>query len=239
MFSTNTKKYKLFNEDNLSFMQRIPNASVDLILTDPPYNLAPFSRGNIHLANGKTIHNDIAPWDNIPIFPHDYVGPFTRILKPTGNIFIFTSYSLLGQWYDAFNPVFSTFQIFVWHKTTPTESVYKNSFLNSCELVICLWNKNHTWNFSSQSQMHNFFECPSCKYPEKIMEPKHPAQKPLALVEHLLLTASNPNDIVFDPFMGVGTTGEAALKNHRRFIGSDTNNAYVKASLKRLSHYSS
>ena len=84
MFSTNSKKYKLFNEDNLSFMKKLPNSSIDLILTDPPYNLAPFSRGNIHLKNGKTIHNDIAFWDNVPLIPQHYVEPFKRILKPTG-----------------------------------------------------------------------------------------------------------------------------------------------------------
>lgn len=67
--------------------------------------------------------------------------------------------------------------------------------------------------------------------------PKHPTQKPLELIEHLLLISSNPSDIVFDPFMGVGTTGEAALKNNRRFIGTDINEGYVKASLKRLSMY--
>lgn len=237
MFSTNIKKYKLFNENNLDLMMRFPSSSIDLILTDPPYNLAPFSRGNIHLKNGKTINNNIAEWDNKQLRPTDYIAPFTRIIKPSGNIFIFTSYSLLGQWYDSFNPLFSTFQIFVWHKTTPTQSVYHNSFLNSCEFVICLWNKGHTWNFSSQDNMHNFFECPSCLPPEKISFPKHPTQKPLALIEHLLLIASNPNDIVFDPFMGVATTGEASLKNNRRFIGTDIEYKYVQASLKRLSKY--
>ena len=237
MFSTNTDKYKQFNENNLDFMKRLPNSSIDLILTDPPYNLTPFSKGNIQLANGKIIHNHIADWDNIPLRPADYIEPFTRIIKPSGNIFIFTSYSLLGKWYDAFNPLFSTFQLFVWHKTTPTQSVYHNSFLNSCEFVICLWNKGHTWNFLSQDKMHNFFECPSCLPPEKLTSPSHPTQKPLALIEHLLLIASNPNDIVFDPFMGVATTGVASLKNNRRFIGTDVNEKYVKASLKRLSIY--
>ena len=65
----------------------------------------------------------------------------------------------------------------------------------------------------------------------------HPTQKPLCLIEHLLMIASNPNDIVFDPFMGVATTGVASLKNNRRFIGTDINEEYVKASLKRLSSY--
>ena len=237
MLTTNSHRYKLFMENNLDFMKRLPNSSIDLILTDPPYNLAPFSSGNIHLNNGKTINNNIASWDNIPLKPEDYIAPFTRIIKPTGNIFIFTSYSLLGKWYDAFNPLFSTFQVFVWHKTTPTQSVYHNSFLNSCEFVVCLWNRGHTWNFSSQKEMHNFFECPSCIPPEKLFSPKHPTQKPLALIEHLLRIASNPNDVVFDPFMGVATTGVACLKNNRRFIGTDIDEQYVQASLKRLSAY--
>lgn len=236
MFTTNKDKYKLFHEDNLNFISRLPNSSIDLILTDPPYNISHHSTGNIPLANGKTINNKIASWDSVPINPLDYVEPFSRILKPTGNIFIFTSYSLFGKWHSAFDNIFNTVQMFVWHKTTPTPSVYKNSFLNSCELVICLWNKGHTWNFLSQEQMHNFYECPSCQYPEKIFSPKHPTQKPLKLIEHLLLISSNENDIVFDPFMGVGTTGEACLKHNRRFIGCDTNYKYVDASLKRLSN---
>ena len=221
MFSTNQNKYKLFNEDALSLLSRLPNSSIDLILTDPPYNIALNSTGNIKLTNGKTINNDIAEWDKYSINPLDYVKDFKRVISPKGNIFIFTSYSLLGKWHEAFDKEFKTFQIFVWHKTTPTESVYKNSFLNSCELVVCLWNKHHTWNFLGQKEMHNFFECPSCRYPEKISSPNHPTQKPLVLIEHLIRIASNPNEIVLDPFMGVGSTGEAALNLNRRFIGCD------------------
>ena len=91
MFSTNSSAYKLFNENNLDFMKRLPDSSIDLILTDPPYNLSQFARGNIHLNNGKTINNKIAEWDSIPLNPNDYIEPFTRIIKPTGNIFIFAN----------------------------------------------------------------------------------------------------------------------------------------------------
>lgn len=237
MFSTNTNKYKLFNEDALSLLSRIPTSSIDLILTDPPYNIALNSTGNIKLTNGKTINNDIAEWDKYSINPLDYVKDFKRVISPKGNIFIFTSYSLLGKWHEAFDKEFKTFQLFVWHKTTPTESVYKNSFLNSCELVVCLWNKHHTWNFLGQKEMHNFFECPSCRYPEKISSPNHPTQKPLVLIEHLIRISSNPNEIVLDPFMGVGSTGEAALNLNRRFIGYDICKDYCDTSLKRLSKF--
>jgi len=85
--------------------------------------------------------------------------------------------------------------------------------------------------------MHNFFECPSCRYPEKTALPNHPTQKPLALIEHLIRIASNPNEIILDPFMGVGTTGEGALNLHRKFIGCDINKDYCEASLKRLARF--
>lgn len=95
MFSTNSSAYKLFNENNLDFMKRLPDSSIDLILTDPPYNLSQFARGNIHLNNGKTINNKIAEWDSIPLNPNDYIEPFTRIIKPTGNPRGIYSYSLV------------------------------------------------------------------------------------------------------------------------------------------------
>ena len=80
MFSTNTNKYKLFNEDALSLLSRLPNSSIDLILTDPPYNIALNSTGNIRLNNGKTINNDIAEWDESPINPLEYVNDFKRVI---------------------------------------------------------------------------------------------------------------------------------------------------------------
>lgn len=114
MFSTNTNKYKLFNEDALSLLSRLPNSSVDLILTDPPYNIALNSTGNIKLTNGKTINNDIAEWDEIPINPLEYVNDFKRVISPKGNIFIFTSYSLLGKWHEAFDKEFKTYMVNNW-----------------------------------------------------------------------------------------------------------------------------
>ena len=65
MLSTNTNKYKLFNEDALSLLSRIPSNSIDLILTDPPYNIASKSTGNIKLSNGKTINNNFAEKDKV------------------------------------------------------------------------------------------------------------------------------------------------------------------------------
>lgn len=152
--------FKLINDDCFNLMKTIPDNCIDLILTDPPYNIAQYSTGNIFLPKRKPINNDIANRDKNSINPHNLVYDFKRILKPTGNIFIFTGYNKLGQWHEAFDKEFDTFQIFIWHKTNPPPKIYKNGFLNSCELIVCLWNKGHTWNFSTQKEMHNFFEVP-------------------------------------------------------------------------------
>lgn len=234
MISNNPSIYKLFNEDCLEFMKRMPDNSVDLLLTDPPYNISQYSTGNIPREGKKMLNNDIAGWDKKIINPVEYVDVFKRIVKPSGNIIIFAGYNQIGDWHTAFDQEYDTFQMFVWHKSNPAPKMYKTGFCNSCEFVIFLWNKGHIWNFSSQEEMHNFFECSICSYPERLKEPFHPAQKPLKLIDHFIKVASNPGAVVFDPFMGVGTTGVSAVHNNRRFIGTELDKKYVEAANQRI-----
>ena len=220
--------------DSKHQIKHIPDHSVDLILTDPPYNISQHSTGNIPLPGRSAMNNDIAEWDKIHFEPEEWVNDFLRILKPTGNLFIFTTYNQLGKWYNALDHQFDTSQFMIWHKTNPAPKVFKAGFLNSCEMIFCCWNKKHTWNFISQKEMHNFFESPICMPPERLKNPKHPAQKPVALLKKIITIASNENDIVFDPFMGVGSTGVAALQLKRRFIGFEISPDYYQASMLRL-----
>lgn len=232
-----TQKYTVVNGDCFNYLSQIPDNSIDLILTDPPYNIAQYSTGNIDLPGRSALNNDLAEWDLKPINPFDLLDDFKRIIKPDGNIFVFTSYNLIGKWHEAFDSEFDTFQFFVWHKTNPAPKIFKNGFLNSCEMIACMWNKGHKWNFSNQRDMHNFFESPICMKPERLSDPKHPAQKPVKLLEHIISIASNENDVVFDPFMGVGSTGVAALRNNRKFIGIEIEKDYFVAAERRLIEY--
>lgn len=227
-------KVRLLNGDCFELMRKIPDSSVDLILTDPPYNLADYSTGNINFTWRSTINNDLAEWDKKILKPAMLFPDFKRILRPHGNIFIFCSYNLLGEYHKVFDPEFDTFQFMVWHKTNPTPSVRRSSFLNSCELIICCWNKGHTWNFSKQNEMHNFIESPICMGRERVKSPKHPTQKPVKILEHIIKIASNEGDTVFDMFSGVGSTGVAAINLKRNFIGIEINKEYFEAGKKRL-----
>lgn len=228
------KDYKLFNADCFKELKKIPDNSIDLILCDPPYNLANYSTGNMNFSWRAEVNNDVAEWDETPLNPADLVSEFKRVIKPTGNIFIFTSYNLIGKYHEVFDPEFDTFQFMVWHKTNPIPNIRKSSFLNSCELIVCLWNKGHTWNFSKQNEMHNFIENPICMGAERLKKPKHPTQKPVKILEHIIKIASNENDVVLDMFMGVGSTGVACLNLNRRFIGIELDKEYYEASVDRI-----
>lgn len=231
------EKCWLFNEDYFKFIKSIKSNSIDLILTDPPYNINKYSTGNIAIKGRKVINNNIADWDKIEIEPSELAFEFSRVLKPTGNIFIFTGYNKFGSWHKTFDPLFDTFQFMVWHKLNPTPKIYKSGFLNSCELIVCMWNKGHYWNFTSQDEMHNFLESSICSYPERINNPFHPTQKPISILEKIINISTNENSIVFDPFMGLGSTGVAALKLNRRFLGIEIDHTYYQAARKRIEKY--
>ena len=222
---------KLINGDCYKKLKTIKDQSIDLILTDPPYNLANYSTGNIKADWRKTLNNDIAGWDKDDLDIEFLKAEFLRIIKPTGNIFVFTAYNLLGEWHKAFDPEFDTFQILVWHKTNPPPKLRRAGFLNSCELICCMWNKGHTWNFTTQKEMHNFIETPICMGKERL---NHPTQKPLGVLKHILKIASDEGDAVLDPFMGVGSTGAACKEMNRNFIGIEIEKEYFNLAKKRL-----
>lgn len=228
------RDYELILGDSSLCTRQLPDHSIDLILTDPPYNLGRYSTGNIKMSWRKDFNNDVAEWDTMLFSPAAWLDEFRRILKPTGTIFAFTSYNLLGQWHQTFDPVFDTFQFVVWHKTNPPPKLRRAGFLNSCELIICAWDRGHTWNFTRQKEMHNFIESPICMGKERVKNPAHPTQKPIKVLSHLVALATNPGNVVLDPFMGVGSTGVAALKLGRRFIGIEIDARYFTAATVRI-----
>lgn len=231
-------KYLLMKGDCFEKLKDIPDHSINLILTDPPYNLANYSTGNIKFDWRADINNDVAEWDEKALDPKDLVSEFKRILSPTGNIFIFCSYNLLGDYHKAFDPVFDTFQFMVWHKTNPVPNIRKSSFLNSCELIVCCWNKGHTWNFTKQNEMHNFIESGICMGNERVKnkygKSMHPTQKPLKVLKKIIKIASNEGDVVLDCFNGVASTGAASLELNRKYIGIEISDEYYDASVNRL-----
>lgn len=236
-------KWSLSYGDSRQLIKEIPDKSVDLLLTDIPYNAAIYSTGNISLEGRADLNNDIAEWDKETFILDEWAADFCRILKPTGNAVIFCGQRQIGDFYRVFNtfpdPLFQRVNLAMWHKTNPPPHVRGVSFLNALESIMFMWNPGHTWRFLGQNEMHNVFVGPICQGDERIKDENghtlHPTQKPLWLLQKIIRIASNPEDMVFDPFAGVASTGEAALKLGRRFHGIERDEKYYNAGMERLS----
>ena len=150
-------------------------------------------------------------------------------------MFAFTSYNLLGRWHEVFDPAFDTFQFIVWHKTNPPPKLRRAGFLNSCELIVCCWDRGHTWNFGRQRDMHNFIEAPICGGNERVKDPVHPTQKPLRVAAPLLELASGPGRSRARPVHGRRLDRVSPRSRlGRRFVGIEIDAGYVDAAELRL-----
>lgn len=232
------KPIKLILWDSFKEIKKIPDNSIDLILTDPPYNIAKYSTWNIKFDWREDINNDLAEWDLIDLDPKLLVQEYLRVLKPAWNMFVFTSYNMIWKFHEAFDNHFDTFQFMVWHKKNPVPNFFKKWFCNSCELIVCCWNKGHKRNFKTQAEMHNFFESNICLWKERLKnnlwKTLHPTQKPVGILKHIIEITSDEWDTVLDPFMWVWSTGDACKQLNRQFIWIELNKEYFDSCEKRL-----
>jgi len=220
-----TENGVLLYGDCLEVMKEIPKRSVDLVLTDPPYNL---SGGAILKRRGADVGLD-EEWD-YNFSPSEYFPSMLQTLRRDGNMFVFCADNLLCEWRRLFEEAFDVQLFFIWHKTNPTPQFRKVSFLKSVEFIMCGWNKGHKWNFKTQKEMHNFFECPIVNSQKR----RHPTQKPLELISHLVEIASLPKDIVLDPFLGSGRTAIACEQLNRKWIGIEISEKYCEIAQKEI-----
>jgi len=221
----------------IEVMKEWPDESIDIIPTDPPYNIS--SQTKIVRSGGKfgrarTINLDFGAWDHGVIRPKDWVPLVVEKLKPCG-VFV----SLYDKRYIShLCDLLEECGMFVrhvagWHKTNPAPQARKVKWQTALELfVIATKNKGtgHHYNYR-EGQHHDVITTPICQGNERL---DHPTQKPEAFFEPIIRWWSYPNDLVVDPFVGVGTSCVVAKRLGRRFIGIDLNRNYVDMAIKRL-----
>lgn len=237
---------RIYNVDCLELMKTLPDKCIDMILADPPYNVSKLNdqrdRSKLNspiMRRDKEINYDFGEWDNMEredflTFTKDWLKECCRILKDGGTIISFFNkedISLLG--WEAKNYNVRTRTILSWHKTNPVPSFRKVNYLSACEFawVGSKGDKSWTFNFQQQKEMHNFYETPNASsYGETI----HPTEKPKAFFEWLIEIHSNKGDIIFDPFLGSGTTAIVAQELGRNYIGCELDKDYFEIAQKRL-----
>lgn len=233
---------ELRNGDCLEELALIDDQSIDLILTDPPYNL-----GNFMMSRQAGLHRMrdnffvSAGWDNLDNY--DWVAAMNRffahaarVLKVGGSMVCFMSVIKVetliaiaqenGFYYKTTG---------VWHKTNPMPRNMNIQFVNSTETWVYFTLGRKTGTFNNDGLLvHDFIETSVTPVSER-KHGKHPTQKPAKLMEYFIRLLSNPGDIVLDPFMGSGSTGVASKRLARSFIGVELDSDYFNIAGKRVS----
>lgn len=226
-------------------VKNVPDGSIDLIITDPPFNIATDREFNLEGRNNRS--QDFGEWDK-----HDaetefrslfftWASEWKRILRDQGSGYVFCSYRYVSYLHDVLVEAgLNVKGMITWYKTNPGPQIEHVTFRNSCEHILFFikGKSGHTFNWQGENEMHDHISTPICSGKERLVDAKgnvlHPTQKPVSILKHLIQISSNRGDIVFDGFSGVGSTGAAAKDLKRKFIGIEKDPTYFAAMQRRL-----
>jgi len=235
----------LIHGNSLDILKEFEENSVDVIMTDPPFFL---SNGGITCQNGKMVSVDKGDWDKLDTmtmeeFYSSILKEFKRILKQNGTLWIFgTMHNIYTLGYLINKLKFKVMNNIVWQKTNPAPNLGCRMFTHSTETI--LWAKqneksNHIFNYklmkelNGGKQMKDVWTTSTTKKSEKLFG-KHPTQKPLEIMEKLILASTSEDSIILDPFVGSGTTCVAAKRLNRKSIGIDIERDFIDIAIKRI-----
>jgi site-specific DNA-methyltransferase (adenine-specific) len=208
---------KVWCGDCLELMKEMPDKCVDLVLTDPPYNISQKSGGLREL--------DFGEWDkdknNEIVF--NAIKEINRICK--GTIIIFCGNQQFSYIYNFLEAQNLITKCLVWLKPNPSVINCEYSYVTGQELIVYAKNRNTLFN---PDYKLSYFKFP---FPNKRL---HPTQKPIELFAELIKDCSEKNSLVFDPFMGSWTTARACIDLGRNFIGAELSLEYCKTGENRL-----
>ncbi len=237
----------------LEVLAGLPERSVDLVFADPPYNLQ--LGGDLHRPDNSRVDAVDDAWDRFDSFEaydrftRAWLAACRRVLKDDGAIWVIGSYHNIFRVGAAVQDLgFWILNDVVWRKTNPMPNFKGTRFANAHETLI--WaaksreQRRYTFNYDALKvanddlQMRSDWTLPLCTGEERLKDASgqkvHPTQKPEALLHRVLLASTRPGDLVLDPFFGTGTTGAAAKRLGRRFIGIEREAAYVEAARARI-----
>ena len=218
---------KIYNEDCLEGMKRIPDGSVDLIVTDPPY-LMNYKTGR---RKDKTHRfNDVILNDDNEQLITDYVKECYRIMKDDTAMYLFCSSNKVDFFKKELEKVFSIKNMIIWVKNNHTAGDLESAFGRKYEIVF-LVNKGQR-KFNGE-RLTDIWEFPRVSGDGQL----HQNQKPIELIKRCIEKHSDVDDVVFDGFMGSGTTAAAALDTNRNYIGFELDEYYFNVAEKRIKNH--
>lgn len=253
-----TDDFVLFQADSIDFLKKLPENSIDMIFADPPYNL---SNGGFTVHAGKRVSVNKGKWDVSKGVDEDFdfharwINECYRVLKPAGTIWISGTYHSIYQCGYALQLLgLKILNDITWYKPNASPNLSGRYFTASHETL--LWARKdqkakHTFNYQEMKngfwhlqdfikkegkQMRSVWAIGTPRLNEKKFG-KHPTQKPMSLLERVVVASTKKGDVILDPFTGSSTTGLAASTFGRKFIGVDLEKEYLDLSVKRYKDF--
>lgn len=226
---------KLYKGDCFDLLKQIKNNTIDLVLIDPPYEVS----RDTNFAKGKIKGTDVdrfrvsmnfGDWDNNFTGLDIVIKECYRILKKSGTLICFYDLwkiTVLKEYFETAK--FNQIRFIEWIKTNPVPLNSKTNYLTNSREIALVGVKGGKPTFNSEYD-NGIYKHPICHDKDRF----HPTQKPLSLIEELVLKHSNEGDLVLDCFMGSGTTGVACKNLNRNFIGMEFNETYFNKAKERI-----
>lgn len=219
---------KLYNDDCLKIIKDIPDKSIDLVVTDPPYKFEN-QGGGFYAKNNSTKRDYLDSLKKINCCEFEPIL-FLNTLKPKMKKFygyFFCNKSLIEQYLNFARTNKFQYDVLVMAKSNPIPA-YNNHHLSDLEYIVMIREKGTYFSKHKEIDDYRKFYITSCK------KGLHPAEKPVDLLKRFIKVSSNENDIIFDPFMGSGTTGITAKNLNRDFIGIEIDKKYFNIAKERI-----
>jgi site-specific DNA-methyltransferase (adenine-specific)/modification methylase len=238
----------------LEILPQIPDKSVDLVITDPPFNV--MNKTDLKFKHRADITQQVSfdefeSYQTYLSFTEKWVRTVAAKMKQDSSLYVFFAVQFITDLMRiclSFDMKYKG--VLVWHKSNPAPKIRKSGYVSSTEAILFMVKGKPPFHFLGQNKMHNFITTPICMGEErlrlelsdqnaesggKITQTLHPTQKPMALYEHFISVSSNEGDLVCDPFAGTGTANAACRKLKRYCIGIEKNEEYIGFAQKRLS----
>ena len=218
---------KIYNEDCIEGMKNISDNSIDLIVTDPPY-LVKYKTGRRKDKSHK-FTKEILNDDNEQLLK-DYIKECHRIMKDDTAMYMFCSSNKVDFFKQELDQYFTIKNMIIWVKNSHTAGDLQSAFGRKYEIVFLVNKGRSKFNGTRLTDVWEF----------KRVAGKgqlHQNQKPVEMIEQCIEKHSNENDVVFDGFMGSGTTAIACINTNRNYIGFELDEEYYETSIKRINNH--
>jgi site-specific DNA-methyltransferase (adenine-specific) len=244
-FASGSKDFTLYQGDSLALLEEVPAESIDMVFADPPYFL---SNGGVTCKSGRMVSVNKGEWDRSHGVDADFrfhmkwLSQCQRVLRPNGTIWVSgTRHVIYAVGFAMQTLGFKLLNDIVWHKRNPPPNLCCRYFTHATETI--LWagrdeSTRHVFDYrlmksmNHGKQMQSVWSLMAPRGAEKV-HGSHPTQKPLELLERIVLASTRPDDVVLDPFSGSGTTGIAAIRNGRRYVGMELEDQYIDLAARR------